>query len=75
MIIQQEDLALVLANGSDYLFSDDKVYKFDRGGIKKEYLLRNLFPNGPPFVQGALSNPRTDKTLLFYGGMVYTYLN
>lgn len=57
-------------DGSNYLFSDDKVYKFDQKGIKKKYLLKNFFPNGPPFVQGALSNPRTDKTLLFYGKMV-----
>ncbi|VDK82366.1 unnamed protein product [Litomosoides sigmodontis] len=64
---------VITTNGSNYLFSGDKVYKFDREGIKKEYLLKNLFSNGPPFVQGALSNPRTNKTLLFYGGMVFAY--
>ncbi|VBB32447.1 unnamed protein product [Acanthocheilonema viteae] len=66
---------IITTNGSNYLFSDNKVYKFDQRGIKKEYFLKNLFPSAPPFVQGALSNSRTNKTLLFYGKMVYSYLN
>ncbi|MCP9259794.1 hypothetical protein DINM_002995 [Dirofilaria immitis] len=64
---------IITVDGSNYLFSGNKVYKFDRTGIKKEYLLKNLFPNGPPFVQGALSNPHTNKILLFYGKMVFAY--
>uniref|UniRef100_A0A0R3S5F7 ZnMc domain-containing protein n=1 Tax=Elaeophora elaphi TaxID=1147741 RepID=A0A0R3S5F7_9BILA len=64
---------IITTNGSNYLFSDNKVYKFDQVGIKETYLLKNLFPNGPPFVQGALSNPRTNKTLLFHGKMVFAY--
>ncbi|VIO97500.1 Matrixin family protein [Brugia malayi] len=64
---------IITTDGSNYLFSGNKVYEFDRSGVKKEYLLKNLFPNGPPFVQGALSNSRTDKTLLFHGKMVFVY--
>ncbi|CAG9537330.1 unnamed protein product [Cercopithifilaria johnstoni] len=64
---------IITTNGSNYLFSNNKVYQFDQAGIIKEYSLKNLFPNGPPFVQGALSNPRTDKTLLFYEKMVFSY--
>ncbi|VDK69350.1 unnamed protein product [Onchocerca ochengi] len=64
---------IITVDGSNYLFSGNKVYEFDHAGIKEEYLLKNLFPNGPPFIQGALSNPRTDKTLLFHGKMVFAY--
>ncbi|VDM09791.1 unnamed protein product [Wuchereria bancrofti] len=64
---------IITTDGSNYLFSASKVYEFDRAGIKKEYLLKDLFPNAPPFVQGALSNSRTDKTLLFHGKMVFVY--
>ncbi|KAL3984702.1 Matrixin family protein [Acanthocheilonema viteae] len=64
---------IITTNGSNYLFSDNKVYKFDQRGIKKEYFLKNLFPSAPPFVQGALSNSRTNKTLLFYGKMIFAY--
>ncbi|EFO15073.1 matrixin family protein [Loa loa] len=62
---------IITTDGSNYLFSGNKVYEFGNTGIRKEYLLKNLFPNGPPFVQGALSNPREDKTLLFHERMVY----
>ncbi|OZC12070.1 peptidoglycan binding domain protein [Onchocerca flexuosa] len=64
---------IITVDGSNYLFSGNKVYDFDHAGIKEEYLLKNLFSNGPPFVQGALSNPRTDRTLLFHGKMVFAY--
>uniref|UniRef100_A0A915PSL1 Peptidase metallopeptidase domain-containing protein n=1 Tax=Setaria digitata TaxID=48799 RepID=A0A915PSL1_9BILA len=64
---------IIMVNGSNYLFSGATVYEFDQTGIKKEYQLNELFPNGPPFVQGALSNPRTLRTLLFHGKLVFAY--
>lgn len=51
------------------------MYEFDRKGIRKKYLLKNLFQNGPPFIQGALSNPRTNKTLLFRDKWVNSWLS
>ncbi|VDM99593.1 unnamed protein product, partial [Thelazia callipaeda] len=65
--------AVITNDGKNYLFSGSEIYEFDDKGINKEYSLKSLFPRGPPFVQGAMSNPRTHRTLLFHGKMVYVY--
>ncbi|VDK47977.1 unnamed protein product [Anisakis simplex] len=63
----------VAVDGAEYLFSGSKVYKISKDHVVKVYSLKQLFPKSPPYVQAALTVPKTHTTLLFQHGQVYAY--
>lgn len=60
-------------SGTKYFFHGSKVYEFEKGSIVRMDSLRNLFPNGPPNVDAALTNEKSDGILLFHSHSVYAF--
>ncbi|VDD92008.1 unnamed protein product [Enterobius vermicularis] len=64
---------LFLVRGTAYLFSSTKVYEIQNNKVIDVHSLKQLFPNGPPYTQGAFGNRETDTTYLFHDRKVYSY--
>uniref|UniRef100_A0A1I8AU38 ZnMc domain-containing protein n=1 Tax=Steinernema glaseri TaxID=37863 RepID=A0A1I8AU38_9BILA len=67
------DAYTVAGNGRGYLFRGSKVYEVDGRRIGSPKAVQDVFPNGPIYAQAAVTNPRSQLTLLFQDRRVYGF--
>ncbi|TKR89027.1 hypothetical protein L596_013188 [Steinernema carpocapsae] len=67
------DAFSVAMNNKGYLFRGSKVYEIDGRRVTATKALRDVFPNGPIYVEAAVTNPRSQLTLLFQDRHVYGF--
>ncbi|KAK0413099.1 hypothetical protein QR680_006597 [Steinernema hermaphroditum] len=67
------DAYTVGSNNKGYLFRGSKVYEVDGRRIGSAKAVQDVFPNGPIYVQAAVTNPRSQLTLLFQDRRVYGF--
>jgi hypothetical protein len=60
-------------SGTNYVFLGSKVYEMRGSTVIKVHSMRLLFPNGPIYVDAAMSNERNQVILLFQSSNVYAF--